>query len=395
LTYLNKAKKLTGEVYFPGQLFSGFYHLFCLTYRHALRENKKFWKIFFPSGKVYNFGRFALITEKQRLEGTVLAEVKKEYITIKLRLHPTWEQAELIEKTFGCCRYLWNKMLEDAQDFYAATDLQFIPTPAHYKKEAPFLKEVDSQALCTVHQKLRKAFLDFFRAPDKFGYPQFKTKKAQKDSFTVYCREYRTGPSIRLTDTGVQMPKLGLVPANVYRKPLHWWSLISMTVSKSRSGKYFCSIVFDSTAKLPEPVTPTPETTVSLDFSPAHLYIDSMGSSPDLPDLTKSKGKLTRMQRKLACMEQGSANYQKQLQKIRLQYEHIANQRKDFIHKESRRIANTWDAVCVKELDLVELSRTKRNVMDLGFGMFRSCLQYKLERMGKTYIIQNQAQFCA
>ena len=83
-----------------------------------------------------------------------------QYTVIKVRLHPTAEQAELMEKTFGCCRYLWNRMLSDVQEFYAATDVHYIPTPAHYKKEAPFLKEVDSQPLCTVHQNLRRAFLD-------------------------------------------------------------------------------------------------------------------------------------------------------------------------------------------------------------------------------------------
>ena len=317
-----------------------------------------------------------------------MAAEKKRYTTIKLRLHPTPEQTQLIEKTFGCCRYLWNKMLSDVQEFYAAADLQFIPTPARYKKEAPFLKEVDSQALCTVHQDLRKAFLNFFRAPRSFGCPQFKTKKDRRDSFTVYCREYHTGPSIRLTDAGIQMPKLGLVRANVYRKPLHWWSLVSATITKSRSGKYFCSISFGYPAKEPEPVTPSAETTLNLDFSPARFYVDGEGNSPVLPGLAKSKEKLARMQRKLSRMEWGSGNYQKQMQKIRLQYEHIANQRKDFIHKESRRIANAWDAVCVKDLDLAELSRTQGNVMELGFGMFRTCLKYKLEQQGKQYITQ-------
>ncbi len=100
--------------------------------------------------------------------------------TIKVRLYPTPGQAELMEKTFGCCRWLWNRMLADAREFYAATDEHYIPTPAHYKNEAPFLREVDSQPLCTVHQGLRNAFLDFFRAPKRFGYPQFKTKKARR-----------------------------------------------------------------------------------------------------------------------------------------------------------------------------------------------------------------------
>ena len=86
--------------------------------------------------------------------------------TIKVRLHPTAAQAELLEKTFGCCRYIWNRILSDHEEFYAATDQHFLPTPAKYKKEAPFLKEVDSQALVSVHQNLRGAFQRFFDRPD-------------------------------------------------------------------------------------------------------------------------------------------------------------------------------------------------------------------------------------
>ena len=110
---------------------------------------------------------------------------EKRYSVIKVRLHPTREQAELMEKTFGCCRYLWNRMLSDVQEFYAAADVQYIPTPARYKREAPFLREVDSQALCAVHQSLRRAFLSFFRSPGAFRRPKFKSKKECRDSFTA------------------------------------------------------------------------------------------------------------------------------------------------------------------------------------------------------------------
>jgi putative transposase len=105
--------------------------------------------------------------------------------------------------------------------------------------------------------------------------------------------------------------------------------------------------------------------------------------------LKQSQEKLAAMQRKLSRMQPGSKNYQQQLQKIRLLHEHIANQRKDFIHKESRRIANEWDAVCVRNDDLVETSRemTMANVMDAGFGFFRICLSYKLARQGKHLFI--------
>ena len=309
-----------------------------------------------------------------------------QYTVIKVRLHPTAEQADLIEKTFGSCRYLWNKMLTDVQEFYAATDLHYVPTPACYKKEAPFLKEVDSQALCAVHQNLRKAFLDFFRNPAAFQYPKFKTKKAQKDSFTVYCRPYHTGPSIRITESGIQMPKLGALPANLYRKPPLNASLRFVTVTKTKSGKYFCSITFSCETKKPAEIVPAPERTLGLNYSLTRFYVDSEGGSPEQPQLARSSGKLAKMQRKLSRMEYGSKNYEEQLQKVRLQYEHIANQRRDFIHKESRRIANAWDAVCVREDDLTARPRALRDAADTGFGMFRECLRYKLERQGKWYI---------
>ncbi len=307
---------------------------------------------------------------------------------IKIRLYPSPEQAELMEKTFGCCRWLWNHILADVQEFYAATDLQFIPTPAHYKKEAPFLREVDSQPLCTVHQNLRRAFLDFFRNPGAFQYPQFKTKKSGKDSFTVYCRQYRTGPSIRLLGNGLQMPKLGFIKAAVHRKPLHWWDLRMVTVSRTAAGKYFASVIFAYQAKKQEAVEPTQKTTLGLNHSISSLYVDSEGRRPEMPSWKQPQKKLAEMQRKLSRMQKGSRNYQEQQQKIRLLHEHIANQRRDFIHKESRRIANAWDAVCVRDADLNGLAQKLKGakVMASGFGMFRDCLRYKLQRQGKACI---------
>ena len=164
------------------------------------------------------------------------------YTVLTLRLHPTPEQAALMEQTFGCCRYLWNRMLADAGEFYAATDLQYIPAPARYKKDAPFLRAVDSQALCAVHQDLRQAFLDFFRRPDHFRRPKFKRKKSGRDSFTTPCRRLPSGPTVYLTEEGVRLPKLGVVRAVFHRRPLRGWSLRSVTVTRTRSGKYFASL---------------------------------------------------------------------------------------------------------------------------------------------------------
>ena len=302
--------------------------------------------------------------------------VKTQNTTIKVRLHPTEKQAELFDKTFDCCRFLWNRMLSEQEEFYAATGVHVLPTPAHYKKEFPFLKEVDSQALVSVHQNLRRAFQKYFDQPEVYRHPVYKKKKDNKNSYTIY--RSTQSKSLHITRDAVRLPKLGLVKAVFHRRPLHWWTLKSATVSKSTSGNYYCALMFEYPVKERSPVVPTEKTTIGLHESLSHFYVDNDGKRVELPkQIGKNQEKLNKMQRKLSRMEQSSKNYEQQLRKIQTLYEHIANQRKDFIHKESHRIANDWDAVCVRDSELISMK---------GFGQFRICLQYKLKRQGKHYI---------
>ena len=313
-----------------------------------------------------------------------------QYTTLKVRLCPTPAQAELFEKTFGCCRYVWNQMLSDQQRFYAETGAHFIPTPAKYKKGAPFLTEVDSQALIQEHNKLSQAFRVFFKNPESFGYPNFKKKKTDRDSFTACSHDFTSGPTIYTTREGVRMTKAGIVRARFSRRPEGWWKLRRITVSRTKTGKYYCSILYECPVRQPEPAVPTAETTLGLKYSMNHFYVADNGAAADPPQWLKgAREKLARIQQKLARMEPGSQNYEKAVQKYRLLHEHIANQRRDFIHKESSRIANGWNAVCVRGDDLAEISRrlTLGGAMDSGFGMFRECLRYKLERQGKRLVV--------
>ena len=285
-----------------------------------------------------------------------------QFTTIKVRLYPDAAQAELFEKTFGCCRYIWNNMLADQQRFYLETGAHFIPTPAKYKNEAPFLREVDNQALIQEHNKLSQAFRVFFKNPDSFGYPNFKRKKDDRDSFTACNHVFESGPTIYTTRNGIRMTKAGIVRAKFHRRPQAWWKLKRITVEKTRSGKYYCYILYEYEAKQPEPVTPAPETTIGLKYSLSHFYVADDGSMADPP---------------------------RWLKQYRLLHEHIANQRRDFIHKESRRIANAWDAVCVRADAFEDLTKamTHGTMMESGYGMFRECLRYKLERQGKALIV--------
>ena len=303
------------------------------------------------------------------------------HATLKVRLYPTPVQAELFEKTFGCCRYIWNQMLSDQERFYLETGAHFIPTPAKYKKGAPFLKEVDNQALTQEYNKLSQAFRVFFKHPETFGHPNFKKKKTDRDSFTACNHEFESGPTIYITKDGIRMTKAGIVKAKFSQRPKAWWKLRRITVSKTRTGTYYCSILYEYQVKESKHVPPTPETTLGLKYSAGHFYVADNGTKADPPHwLEQSQEKLVKLQRKLSRMEPDSKNYQETVQKYRLLHEHIANQRRDFLHKESSRIANGWRAVCIRSDDLQELGLTA------GFGAFRKMLRYKLEWQGKSLI---------
>ena len=263
-----------------------------------------------------------------------------QYTTLKVRLYPTPAQAELFEKTFGCCRYIWNQMLSDQQRFYAETGAHFIPTPAKYKSGAPFLKEVDNQALTQEYNKLAQAFRVFFKNPETFGHPRFKRKKDDRDSFTACNHVFESGPTIYTTRDGIRMTKAGVVKARFSRRAQAWWKLKRITVDRTRTEKYYCSILYEVQRKEPNTVIPTEETTLGLKYSMAHFYVADNGTMADPPHwLRQSQEKLANIQRRLSRMEQESKNYQEMVQKYRELHEHIANQRRDFIHKESRRIA--------------------------------------------------------
>ena len=186
------------------------------------------------------------------------------------------------------------------------------------------------------------------------------------------------------------MTKAGIVRAVFHRRAQAWWKLKRVTVSKTRTGKYYCAILYECPVKQTKVVVPSPEKTIGLKYSMPHFYVADNGIIADPAHwLKESQEKLSGIQRRLCRMQPGSKNYQAMVQKYRLLHERIANQRRDFIHKESRRIANAWDSVCVRADEMNELNKiaTRGNVYDSGYGMFRECLRYKLARQGKQLLI--------
>ena len=234
----------------------------------------------------------------------------KQQRAVKVELYPTDEQRILIHKTFGCVRAVWNDMLGDEQEFYAAADKHFIPTPAKYKKKRPYLSEVDSLALCNAQLALKKAFKRFFKNPGHFGHPKFKTKKKAKKSYTTNCQYHVSGPTVYTAKDAIRLPKLGLVKAKLYRNTHDNWVLKSATISETKSGRIFCALLYEFDVPVPKEVLPTPENSIGLDYSSPLFYVDHENRSPDKPQwFRESEAKLAHEQRLLSHMKYGSKNH--------------------------------------------------------------------------------------
>ena len=300
----------------------------------------------------------------------------------KFRIYPNASQRMLLAKTFGCVRFIYNKMLGDKITHYEATKEKLRTTPAQYKGDFEWLKEVDSLALANAQLHLEKAYKNFFR--DKsVGFPNFKSKKDNRRSYTTNL----VNGNISLTDGYLKLPKLGLVKVKQHRGVPSEYNLKSVTVSQSPSGKHHASILYEYDADIPPAAI---RGVTGLDFSMAELYISSEGESPQYPRYyRRALDKLARMQRSLSKMAKGSNNYHKQRQRIARHHEHIANQRKDFLHKQSRQITNAWDGVAVEDLNMRAMAQALKfgkSVHDNGWGMFVSYLSYKLAEQGKQLI---------
>ena len=150
---------------------------------------------------------------------------------IKFPIHPTPLQETLIQKTFGCTRFIWNQMLSDEQRFYNETGKHFIPTPANYKKQFPFLKEVDSLALANAQMNLQRAYHNFFKNP-QFGFPKFKSKHKNRNSYTTNNQK----GSVAVKNGYLKLPKAGLVKLRQHRQIPQDYKIKSVTISQNPSG---------------------------------------------------------------------------------------------------------------------------------------------------------------
>lgn len=314
---------------------------------------------------------------------------------IKYRAYPTTEQSVMFAKTFGCCRKVYNLMLSDKIESYKSTGKFVTVTPAKYKKDYPYLREVDSLALANKQMDLQEAFRNTFSKSrkKKNGFPKFKSAKHSRKSYTTNNQK---GTVTIIDNKCIKLPKIGKVKAVIHRVPDDSWTIKSATVSQESDGKYYISVLFEFENTV-NPYVADKTNAIGLDYASDGLYVDSNGNTgTNHKYYRESHNKLAKAQRKLSRMqgskkhEVKSNNYIKQLRKVNKIHRHIANQRLDNLHKISTEIANQYDVVCVESLNMKAMSNkgfgNGKATLDNGYGMLLSMLEYKLSDRNKYLI---------
>ena len=304
-------------------------------------------------------------------------------VVYRFRIYPNKIQQELFAKTFGCVRFVYNRMLAEKKECYEKTGKNLKVTPAKYKAEFPWLKEVDSLALCNAQLHLQTAYKNFFRDPS-FGFPKFKSKKNPVKSYTTNS----VNGNILLKDGKLKLPKAGWIRIRQHRKIRKDACLKGASVCLEADGRYYVSLLYFCEEKPVE--TRNIRQAVGLDFSMKELYVDSNGKHAGYPHYFRnSEEKLAKAQRKLSHCRKESNRYKKQQKKVARIHTHITHQRKDYLHKVSHEMISENQVIVSENLQIKNMVKNHylaKAISDVSWYELTRQLEYKSKWNGRKYI---------
>jgi len=313
-------------------------------------------------------------------------------IAYKYRIYPNLKQQELLEKHFGCCRWVYNYGLQRKIEVYAKEkriisrfDLQKEVALLKKKEDTKWLSVAAAQSLQESLVHLDKAYTRFFR--DKKVFPKFKSKKENYKSVSF---AQQTRVDFSTNKVFVIKFKEG-IKCKLYRE--FTGRIKTSTISKVPSGKYFISILVEEEVEdiIQKPINV--ESALGIDLGIKSFIVDSSNREFDNPKfLRKSEKKLAREQKRLARKTKGGKNREKQKIKVARVYEKISNQRNDFLHKTSRQLVNDnqVNTFCIENLNIkgmVKNHNLAKSISDCGWGTFVKYLTYKSKWAGKNILM--------
>ena len=302
----------------------------------------------------------------------------------KARLYPTKEQQDILNRTFGSCRFVYNRFLAERIRSYKEDGVSLtysktanMLTVLKHAREYLWLNEVDSMALQEALRNLDRAYQSFFRGNARF--PKFHSKHSRQS--------YRTrnqGNGIRIVGNTVRIPKVGCVKYKGLKR--FDGRILNAAVSKSASGKYYISLCVEEENV---PLT-NAGCMIGLDVGIKEFYTDSNGNTVANPKTyRRHEKKLIREQRRLSRKQKGSNNRRKQRIRLAARHEKIANIRSDFLHKQSRQLANENQVVCMEDLNVKGMLRNHhlaKAISDVSWSEFFRQLEYKTAEHGGVVI---------